>query len=260
MGAFVCSDAFADRLQVDASAHAVWHIFAAILLYLHIGGGGVGLVSGAVAAVARKGSNVHRTAGYAFVMSMAVSYSVGTLVAPFLEEGQRPNFVAGILALYLLLSGLASARQKIVRGGVWQRAGLLIALCITGMGLLFMYQANNDVTGTVDGAPVEAFGLFVVVGVLGAAGEINALMRQRLSRAARLRRHLWRMCMSFFIASGSLFFGQPQVFPSAFSESFAPIAFSFAPLLVMVVFLARSWFSAWRNRHSAIRSSRTNLG
>jgi hypothetical protein len=38
--------------------------------------------------------------------------------------------------------------------------------------------------------------------------------------------------MSIFIASGSLVFGQPQVFPTWFNQSPLPDLLSFAPLLV----------------------------
>ncbi|MEO1405612.1 MAG: hypothetical protein AAFV54_03880, partial [Pseudomonadota bacterium] len=40
-----------------------------------------------------------------------------------------------------------------------------------------------------------------------------------------------------FIASGSLFLGQPQVFPDGFNATAWPFTLAFAPLLAMLVWL-----------------------
>ena len=48
---------------------------------------------------------------------MFVTYLIGAGVAPFLETGQRPNFVAGVLALYLLTSGVMAAMRRDFRAG-----------------------------------------------------------------------------------------------------------------------------------------------
>lgn len=50
------------------------------------------------------------------------------------------------------------------------------------------------------------------------------------------------MCVSFFIASGSLFLGQPQVFSPTFNESATPLALALAPLLVMLAYLVQVRF------------------
>jgi len=40
------------------------------------------------------------------------------------------------------------------------------------------------------------------------------LVRGGVSGRQRVVRHLWRMCFGLFIATGSFFIGQPQVFPA----------------------------------------------
>jgi hypothetical protein len=199
--------AHAVTLEVDPDAPVWAHLGAQVLLVLHIGGGAVGLVAGTAACATRKGGTAHRMAGKVFFVSMFVAYLIGALVAPFLSEGQRPNFVAGILALYLLISGVAAARRRGFRAGGAETSGLLVALFITGMGVFFAVEGTNSPSGTVDGSPPQAFFVFILAGSIAAAGEINVLIRRELTNAARTLRHLWRMCASFFIASGSLFFG-----------------------------------------------------
>ena len=231
--------AHAVTLEVDPAASVWAHLGAQALLILHIGGGAVGLVSGATACATRKGGTVHRKAGKIFFVSMAIAYLIGALVAPFLSEGQRPNFVAGILALYLLLSGVAAARRRGFRAGSAEKTGLVVALLVTGMGIFFAVEGASSTSGTVDGSPPQAFLVFILAGSIAAAGEINVLIRRELTNAARTLRHLWRMCASFFIASGSLFFGQPQVFPDWFNASFLSPLLAMAPLLVLLFWVVR---------------------
>ena len=210
---------FAETLQVSADSPYVFHLGAALLLYSHIVGGAVGLVSGVVASASKKGDKLHRASGKVFFYAMFISYLIGALVAPFLEQGQRPNFVAGVLALYLLLSGVHAARKRKFSAGMSEKIGLIVAALITAMGFTFMFMGFNSDSGTVDGSPPQAFVLFIVAGTAATIGEIRVLLKGKLSQAERVVRHLWRMCFSFFIASGSLFFGQPQVFPDWFAQS-----------------------------------------
>ncbi|MFN7056013.1 hypothetical protein [Hyphomonas sp.] len=230
--------AHADNLMAGPGDPLWMHIGAYALLYAHIGGGAVGLVSGVVAIAAPKGRRVHRTAGAVFLVSMFVTYLIGAGVAPFLQTGQRPNFVAGVMALYLLLSGWFAANQRVeIRAGLAQYAGLAFALGLVAMGAAFAWMGSQSETGTVDGSPPQAFILFMVAGSFAAAGELHVILRKAIRGAARTARHLWRMCFSMFIASGSLFFGQPQVFPQWFHDTTLPIWLGFAPLLAMVVWL-----------------------
>lgn len=230
--------AHADNLQARPGDPLWMHIGADALLYAHIGGGAVGLLSGLVAIAAPKGRRVHRTAGAMFLVSMFVTYLIGAGVAPFLETGQRPNFVAGVMALYLLITGWLAAKQRVeIRAGLAHYAGLAFALGLVAMGAVFAWMGSQSETGTVDGSPPQAFILFMVAGSFAAAGELHVILRKSIRRAARTARHLWRMCFSMFIASGSLFFGQPQVFPQWFHDTTLPIWLGFAPLFAMAVWL-----------------------
>lgn len=230
--------AHAIKLEVDPDAPAWAHLGAAILLYSHIGGGVAGLFAGTTALIAKKGARVHRAAGTLFFAAMFVTYSIGGGVAPFLAEQQRPNFVAGVLALYLVISGWRTARRGDAPAGRGEVIGLVIALAITGAGLTFIRMGSMSPTGTVDGSPFQAFYIFTFAGAAAAAGELNMILRKGLTGAARIARHLWRMCFAFFIGSASLFLGQPQVFPHWFNASPAPFVLALAPFIAMWVWLA----------------------
>jgi hypothetical protein len=240
----------ADTLQARPGDPAWMHLGANALLWAHIGGGAIGLITGVVALAARKGHKVHRAAGAVFFLAMFVAYAVGAGVAPFLDTGQRPNFVAGIMALYLLVSGAMAARRRDVEAGAPEVVGLVIALAITGAGVFFMRIGAASPSGTVDGSPPQAFILFTIAGVFAAAGEIYFLARRRLSNASRIARHLWRMCFSLFIASGSFFLGQMQVFPEALRDSILLYVLALAPLPIMLFWLGKVRFDDWRRRRA----------
>jgi hypothetical protein len=201
-----------------------------------------------VALAARKGQRVHRAAGSVFFLAMFAAYAIGAGVAPFLDTGQRPNFVAGIMALYLLVSGTMAVRRRDVKAGAPEVIGLIVAICITATGLIFMRMGAASPSGTVDGSPPQAFLLFTTAGAFAAAGELHVIVRKQLSKVSRIARHLWRMCFSLFIASGSFFLGQPQVFPLALRDSALLPVLALAPLPLMLFWLGKVRFDDWHRR------------
>jgi uncharacterized membrane protein len=239
--------AYADRLEAPAGAPLFVNLAVDALLYLHIGGGTLGLISGTAAILSRKGAWIHRFAGRIFFVSMFVSYAIGAGVSPFLESGQRPNFIGGILALYLLITAWRAARRSDLRAGLPDYAGLVAAALIVAAGLLFSYQGANHPSGTVDGSPPQAFILFMVVGSFAVFGDAHLILRQQLPRIARIARHLWRMCTSLFIAAASFFFGQQQFLPDFMVGTlwqFGPVLF---PLIALVIWQVWIRMPRWRS-------------
>ena len=242
--------ALATKLEIAPEASIWAHVGAAILLYLHIGGGAVGLISGTVAVIARKGQKIHRWAGKVFFAAMFISYFVGGAVAPFLDIGQRPNFVASIFALYLLITGIMAARRRPFNAGFPEKISLVVSASICGISVLFIIMGATSETGTVDGSPPQGFFLFAITGGLAAIGDLKTILQGKLSNTTRVMRHLWRVCLSFFIASVSLFLGQTQLFPEWFVKSPLPFVFAFAPLIIAI---------GWLIKIKLSRKTQTNL-
>jgi len=240
--------ALANNLEAGPGDPVWMHLGAGALLWAHIGGGAIGMVTGVVALASRKGQRVHRAAGSVFFLAMFMAYAIGAGVAPFLDTGQRPNFVAGIMALYLLVSGTMAARRREATAGAPEIVGLLVALGVTTAGVVLMRMGAASPSGTVDGSPPQAFFLFTIAGAFAAAGELHVLVRRQLSSVSRIARHLWRMCFSLFIASGSFFLGQQQVFPEALQDSALLYAVALSPLPVMLFWLGKVRFDDWRRR------------
>lgn len=226
-------------LQVPAGSPWWLALAADALLVAHIAGAAVGLVSGVAALVARKGSRAHAVAGVTFVVAMSVMAAIGAAVSPFLPIPQRANAVAGVLTLYLVVSGWLAVRRPHAVPGRLDAAGLAVALATVAAGALWAVQARYSPTGTLDGSPPQAFYVFIVLGGLCAAGDLRLFLTGRLSGAPRLRRHLWRMCAALFIASASFFLGQQRLMPAWMRGSpwlFVP---ALAPLAWMAYWLIR---------------------
>jgi hypothetical protein len=82
-----------------------------------------------------------------------------------------------------------------------------------------------------------------VVLTLAAVEDIRMLARGGISGRQRITRHLWRMCFGLFIATGSFFLGQQQVFPAFLRGSIFLTVLALLPFPVMIYWLIRVRFS-----------------
>jgi hypothetical protein len=69
------------------------------------------------------------------------------------------------------------------------------------------------------------------------------LARGGISGRRRITRHLWRMCYGLFIATGSFFLGQEQVFPTLLRGSIFLTVLALLPFSLMIYWLFRVRFS-----------------
>lgn len=213
------------------------------LLFLHIAGGSMGILSGAVALIAPKGETVHRVAGTVFFVSMLTMTGVAFLVAPFM--GSAVNTIAGLLAFYLVASAWLTVKRKEGTIGRTEKFAVAAPIVASIMGVIFIAQAMNSPTGTIDDAPPQALYGFLAFGLLAAGSDLKVILRGGISDAARIARHLWRMCLAMFVATGSFFLGQQQVMPGFLHDSpwlFVP---AFAPLVLLFYWLIRVRLTNW---------------
>lgn len=232
---------------LQVSPGSAWWLFAAanLILFLHIAGGTVGIISGAVALLSRKGGRLHRIAGTVFFVSMLIMASIGAVTSPFLPVPSMTNVAAGTLTLYLVATGWVAITREDGRIGRFEKVGLGAALGVVAAGGIFIRMAMNSSTGTIGNTPPQAFYVFAIVGAIAAAGDLRMILRGGISGSARIARHLWRMTAALTIASGSFFLGQQRIMPVSIQGSpwlFVPV---FAPLLLMVFWLIRVRVKRW---------------
>ena len=231
------------HLHVDPSAP--WYIRDAVdsILVLHIGGGTIGLLSGATALIAKKGEWLHRASGKVFFASMLVMATIGASVSPLMDD--RVSTVAGIMTLYLLVTAWLTVRRREGTLGRPEVAASLVPLGVAAAGITFMVIAANDPSGTIDGQPPQAFYVFTIVGAIAALTDVKVILSRGIAGAQRIARHLWRMCTALFVASGSLFLGQPQVFPESIRHSGILFVPALAPLVFLLFWMIRVRLTKW---------------
>ncbi|MEO8136417.1 MAG: hypothetical protein ABI831_20880 [Betaproteobacteria bacterium] len=216
-------------LQVSPESSALVHGAAATILYLHIGGGVIGIVSGAAALAFRKGSRPHRIAGNVFFVSMLIMSAIGAAVSPFLHKPF--DSIMGVFTFYLVVTAWVTVRRKAGSVGRVETVAFLVALSAAAATLAFGVQAANSPKGLLGGYPATAYYVLAAIVALAAASDLRMMLRCGVSGARRIARHLGRMCVALFVAAGSLFLGQPQVFPLALRESNV----LFVPVLLVII-------------------------
>lgn len=228
--------ASADHLMVPPGSPEWMQWAADAILYLHIGGGTVGLISGSIALLSRKGEWLHRLAGNFFFVSMLVMSGIGGTVAPFLHD--RVSTIAGFMTFYLVFTAWLTAQR---REGVspFEVAGLFIAMTGLASMVTLSWMAAHTPEGTLDGTPPQAFYIFTTVSLIATLGDLKLVLRGGISGAQRIARHVWRMCFGLFVASGSLFLGQMQIFPEWIRAT--PILYiaALAPLPFLLFWMLR---------------------
>jgi hypothetical protein len=205
-----------------------------VLLWLHIAGGSVALFAGAAAAAGRKGGALHARAGLWFVGAMLLLGVTATILAQ--AEGDTALGLGGIFTCYFVLTGWVTARRRDGATGRFEWAAGAAALAAAG---LMAWSALNGAATPVGPGPI-----FVLAGLclLAGLGDFAAAMRGKLTPVQRLTRHLWRMCVAFFIATGSFFLGQQDALPAAMRGSPLLLAAGFAPLALLPFWLVRIRF------------------
>jgi len=190
----------------------------------------------------RKGSPGHRMAGNIFFVAMLVMGSSAAYLG---------NVFGGLFACYLVATAWLTARRpEEGETGIVDWAAFLFAL---GTGVLFVTHGVRLATGAVaptPGVPVGMIFFLSFVALLAAAGDLRILVRGGVFGRQRIVRHLWRMCFSFFIATGSFFIGQPQVFPAFIRKTNLLFIPGILPLVLMIFWFFRVRFTKAYNRKS----------
>jgi hypothetical protein len=212
------------------------------LLPVHIAGGILGILSGTAALSFRKGSPRHALAGKVFVAAMLTLAASAVYLAVI--KHQMGNVLGGTFAFYLVVTAWVTARRGDGKTGLFDWAAMLvpllvgIALLILGLEVVFGHAKSPN------GVPVPMYFVMGSVMLLAAAGDIRMLLRGGVRGAKRIVRHLWRMCFGLFVATGSFFLGQQQVFPAWLRGSAVLFIPALLPLLLLIFWLFRVWFSS----------------
>jgi uncharacterized membrane protein len=231
------------------------------LIVFHICAGSVALLTGAVAMSLRKGSRRHGLAGDVFVISMMCMSASGATVG-FIKyyltnsQAQLANFFVGTLTFYLVGTAWWAARRRDGETGIFDWAGLLVALSVGAALVISGLQAAYGHAGLKSDFPAAPYFVFGSVALLSAAGDVRMLVRGGVFGAKRIVRHLWRMSFAFLIAAFSFFLGQQKVMPAYMRGSKLLLVPLLLILIVLIYWLCRVSFTNVFN-HKLIAAKQT---
>jgi uncharacterized membrane protein len=205
--------------------------------YLHVAGGMVALVAGAIALAARKGGTLHRRGGMVFVYAMLLMSGSGALIAALHPPVVMINVIAGVVTFYLVSTAVLAVRRPVLEFQRADRVAFAAAAVVTvvafALGLAAMARPRDP------NAPAVIFFMFGIVALLATLGDWRVLRAGRLEGRKRLARHLWRMCFAFYIAAASFFLGPPRRLPAFLRGSpLRPVPVLLV-LVVMIFWLVR---------------------
>ncbi|HEX2817149.1 MAG TPA: hypothetical protein VHN39_12175 [Phenylobacterium sp.] len=238
-------------LQLAPDTPLVIRALAGTALVTHIGGASLGIVSGFVALLARKGRPLHRLSGHVFFGSMLAMSAVAAVVAPMLHDSI--SAIVGAFTFYLTATAWAVVRRPPVSVGRFEMGAGLYALAVAVVAFALGRIGSLAPDHLLEGQPYEIAYVLAGIATLAAVSDFRVVRLGGLSGPPRIARHLWRMCLALFVATGSAV-AQPKVvvlLPKAISHSalllFTP---ALAVLALMVFWLI--WVRIPRRRRAPI--------
>jgi hypothetical protein len=189
-----------------------------VLRYTHISMGTLALLSGAGAMILSKGARSHRWAGNVFAGSMLVMAATGTTIALFITP-VAGNVMGGLMASYLVATGWAAAWRRPRETGSLEIALALLGLVTAIAGFNYGYRASHAPTHTLDGSAPAFYLVFGSVALLATVLDVRMIARGGFTGSQRISRHLSRMGLAMFMATGSFFLGQAKLFSPAVRAS-----------------------------------------
>lgn len=214
-----------------------------LIRLLHLLMGTVAVISGAWALAAAKGLRLHRMAGNLFFGAMLLLIASGLYFS--VTRSILFTVFLSVMAFYLLSSGWVTAIRREGETGRFKLANCLFIL-LAGAAALGL-----GLTETIRGAPLQddvpsaAFFILAALAGLFGAQDVAVIRRGGCTGKHRIARHLWRMCLSLFIAVTIFFLGNNDVLPEVLRTPFFLTAPIVAVLALMVFWLVRVTFTNW---------------
>lgn len=230
---------------MSAAPDTLLHAATLVALVVHIGAGAVALVSGTVAAIARKGGRLHRNAGNLFFIAMLTMAVFAAWLAVAVPE-QLVNVFISAFTAYLVATAWMTVRRKRGGTGLFEALALLVGIVLCAPFAILSFQLATGMTPPFQSAvpfrgPVLiAIYVFTAVLVLAVIGDARTILAGGLAGTARIERHLWRMCLGLSLAAGSAFTnGLARFLPGPYHVP--PLFFlpQFLPVGLLLVWMIR---------------------
>jgi hypothetical protein len=235
-------------------------LYSSLLLF-HICTAVIGILSGGVSAIVRKGSGLHRAAGDIFVFSMLSMASAGAFIAAFLKPNIG-NVLGGVMTCYLVSTGWMAGRRRERKVGAFDAIATLGIVGLSVAETIFGIQAATSPTGLKAGYPPWPYFMFATIGILCAQADIRMIVRGGVEGPKRIVRHLWRMSVAFLFALLSFYPSRAHLFSRAMNDShllYIPHILVVGSMMLWIARLLGRRKGVRNERHQAERAPRRVL-
>lgn len=124
--------------------------FIKVLICIHAFFGGLGLISGIVSIITRKGGNKHKFWGRLFSRSMIFSSTISLVVACMPNHINVFLFLIGVFTIYMVLGGnrALTLKASIKSAADWKDKAISLTMCVSAvimvtLGLISFLRHNN---------------------------------------------------------------------------------------------------------------------
>jgi uncharacterized membrane protein len=177
-----------------------------LLLPFHILAGTLALLSGYVALAASKGAALHRKSGVLFVYMMVTISMTGLLMSAGGGISPATNIPTALLTLYLVITGMTTVGPRAAWSPRLDVAAMIMAFALAA-GCIVLAVGFIGAGGTRAGLAYPLI-MFGSVALAGGVGDRRMIRDGALRGAARLQRHLWRLCFALFVSALALIAGR----------------------------------------------------
>jgi uncharacterized membrane protein len=222
------------------------------LVLIHISGAVVGMISGALSMIFRKGSGLHRAAGTVFFVSM-LSMSAAAVYLAIFTKPNAGNAIGAVLTFYLVATGWMAARRRDGKTNGLDVLALLIVALVVAADSMFAYQAATSRSGMKYGYRPALYIIFGSIAFLFAVSDVRMIARGGVFGARRIARHLWRMCLAFLFALLSFYPTRARLFPAWVNDS----NIMFVPHILLVASMTFWMFRMSRRKRAELAEGLT---
>ncbi len=214
----------------------MWAPYDPISYFLHIGFGTIAIAGAVVALSVRKGSPLHKKAGWIFLIPMTVAALTAFVFEIEIETPRPLAIVMSVATLYLLATSILSLRNGTRGIAIAEKALVVIPLALFAFSAAFLAQSIQSGAMAQIPGPMLYASLFLALVI----GDFRKMLSPTMQRQARIKRHLLRMLLAFAFAIRALF--------SIGIDSGLP--FEFVVTAPIVLALGAAWFFFRRVRAS----------
>jgi hypothetical protein len=176
-----------------------------VLLIAHIAGGGAGLITGTIAASAKKGGRLHRKAGIVFFWGMLLASLSALVMSWFPDHENLFLFAVGGFTLYMILSGYRIVLLKRHFKNTTGRFPVTDYLITIFGGLFATFLIMQSIKGLSGGNTFSIVpGVFGIICLSYVLHDIKLFLGRTTIKASWIYNHIIRM-MGAMIASYTAF-------------------------------------------------------